>query len=275
MPIQNAEIAAMFDQMADLLEIQGGNPFRARAYRKAARTIETLPKSAAALIAAGEDLSELPGIGKDLATKIGEIAASGRFKMLQSLKRRLPGELGEMAAVPGLGAEAGEASIRSPAHSHAGEAAACGALRPHPRAEGLWREDRAKILAALEKPIVTRKRFKLPVAEEEAQALIAHLKPSVGKGEITVAGSYRRRRETVGDLDIVATAGKTDVVGDRLIAYENVAEVLAHGATRTTIVLRSGIQVDLRVVPAHSYGAALLYFTGSKSAQYCLARLGQ
>ena len=103
MPIQNAEIAAMFDQMADLLEIEGGNPFRARAYRKAARTIETLPESAAALIAAGEDLSELPGIGKDLATKIAEIVASGRFKMLQSLKRQLPGELGEMAAVPGLG----------------------------------------------------------------------------------------------------------------------------------------------------------------------------
>ena len=103
MPIQNAEIAAMFDQMADLLEIEGGNPFRARAYRKAARTIETLPQSVAALIAAKKDLSELPGIGKDLAGKIAEIAASGQFELLQALKRKLPGELGEMAAVPGLG----------------------------------------------------------------------------------------------------------------------------------------------------------------------------
>jgi len=273
MPIQNAEIAAMFDQMADLLEIEGGNPFRARAYRKAARTIETLPKSAAALIAAGEDLSELPGIGKDLATKIGEIAASGRFKMLQSLKRRLPGELGEMAAVPGLGPKRVKL-LYDRLHIRTLEklrrAARLGRIH---ELKGFGEKTEQKILAALEKPIVTRKRFKLPVAEEEAQALIAHLKPSVGKGEITVAGSYRRRRETVGDLDIVATAGKTDVVGDRLIAYENVAEVLAHGATRTTIVLRSGIQVDLRVVPAHSYGAALLYFTGSKSHNIALRGL--
>jgi DNA polymerase (family 10) len=273
MPIQNAEIAAMFDQMADLLEIEGGNPFRARAYRKAARTIETLPKSAAALIAAGEDLSELPGIGKDLATKIGEIAASGRFKMLQSLKRRLPGELGEMAAVPGLGPKRVKL-LYDRLHIRTLEklrrAARLGRIH---ELKGFGEKTEQKILAALEKPIVTRKRFKLPVAEEEAQALIAHLKPSVGKGEITVAGSYRRRRETVGDLDIVATAGKTDVVGDRLIAYENVAEVLAHGATRTTIVLRSGIQVDLRVVRAHSYGAALLYFTGSKSHNIALRGL--
>jgi DNA polymerase (family 10) len=273
MPIQNAEIAAMFDQMADLLEIEGGNPFRARAYRKAARTIETLPKSAAALIAAGEDLSELPGIGKDLATKIGEIAASGRFKMLQSLKRRLPGELGEMAAVPGLGPKRVKL-LYDRLHIRTLEklrrAARLGRIH---ELKGFGERTEQKILAALEKPIVTRKRFKLPVAEEEAQALIAHLKPSVGKGEITVAGSYRRRRETVGDLDIVATAGKTDVVGDRLIAYENVAEVLAHGATRTTIVLRSAIQVDLRVVPAHSYGAALLYFTGSKSHNIALRGL--
>ena len=103
MPIQNAEIAAMFDQTAELLEIEGANPFRVRAYRRAARTIETLPQSVVALIAAREDLSELPGIGKDLAGKIAKIISSGKFGMLQSLKRRLPGELGEMAAVPGLG----------------------------------------------------------------------------------------------------------------------------------------------------------------------------
>jgi DNA polymerase (family X) len=273
MPIQNAEIAAMFDQMADLLEIEGGNPFRARAYRKAARTIETLPQSVAAFIAAKKDLSELPGIGKDLAGKIAEIAASGRFKLLQALKRKLPGELGEMAAVPGLGPKRVKL-LYDRLHIRTLEklrrAARSGRIR---ELKGFGEKTEQKILAALEKPIVTQKRFKLPVAEEEAQALIAYLKPSVGKGEITVAGSYRRRRETVGDLDIVATARKTNVVGDRLIAYENVAEVLAHGATRTTIVLRSGIQVDLRVVPAHSYGAALLYFTGSKSHNIALRGL--
>jgi DNA polymerase (family 10) len=273
MPIQNAEIAAMFDQMAELLEIEGANPFRVRAYRRAARTIETLPQSVVALIAARKDLSELPGIGKDLAGKIAEIVASGRFEMLQSLKRRPPGELGEMAAVPGLGPKRvkllyDRLHIRTLENLR--RAARSGRIR---ELKGFGEKTEQKILAALEKPLVTQKRFKLPVAEEEAQALIAYLKPSVGKGGITVAGSYRRRRETVGDLDIVATARKTNVVGDRLIAYENVAEVLAHGTTRTTIVLRSGIQVDLRVVPAHSYGAALLYFTGSKAHNIALRSL--
>ena len=215
----------------------------------------------------------MPGIGKDLAGKIAEIAASGRFKLLQALKRKLPGELGEMAAVPELGPKRVKL-LYDRLHIRTLEklrrAARSGRIR---ELKGFGEKTEQKILAALEKPIVTQKRFKLPVAEEEAQALIAYLKPSVGKGEITVAGSYRRRRETVGDLDIVATARKTNVVGDRLIAYENVAEVLAHGATRTTIVLRSGIQVDLRVVPARSYGAALLYFTGSKSHNIALRGL--
>jgi DNA polymerase (family X) len=260
----------MFDQMADLLEIEGGNPFRARAYRKAARTIETLPQSVAALIAAKKDLSELPGIGKDLAGKIAEIAGSGRFKLLQALKRKLPGELGEMAAVPGLGPKRvkllyDRLHIRT--LDKLRRAARSGRIR---EPKGFGEKTEEKILAALEKPVVKQKRFKLSVAEEEAQTLIAYLKPAVGKGGIAVAGSYRRRRETVGDLDIVATAPKTHVVGDRLIAYENVAEVLAHGATRTTVVLRSGIQIDLRVVPAHSYGAALLYFTGSKAHNIAL-----
>src|SRR5512144_3229939 len=103
MPVQNAEIAAMFDQTAELLEIKGDNPFRSRAYRNAARTIERLPKSVASLLKAGEDLSELPGIGKDLAGKIQTIVATHKFDVLDRLKHELPGDLGEIAALPGLG----------------------------------------------------------------------------------------------------------------------------------------------------------------------------
>src|SRR6516165_450839 len=103
MPVHNAEIAAMFDEAAELLEIKGGNPFRIRAYRRAARVIEGLPKSATSLLEAGEDLSQLPGIGKDLASKIAAIVAKGKFDLLESLKRELPGDLGEIAALPGLG----------------------------------------------------------------------------------------------------------------------------------------------------------------------------
>ena len=103
MPVQNAEIAAMFDQAAELLEIKGENQFRVRAYRRAARVVEGLPQSVKSLLAAGRDLSELPGIGKDLAGKIAEIVKTGHFPLLDSLKKKLPGELGEIATLPGLG----------------------------------------------------------------------------------------------------------------------------------------------------------------------------
>ena len=114
------------------------------------------------------------------------------------------------------------------------------------------------------------KRFKLAVAEAEAEALVGFLRDG---GRVVVAGSYRRRRDTVGDLDVLVTAKNGAAVGDRLVKYENVAEVLAHGPTRTTIVLRSGLQVDVRVVPEQSYGAALLYFTGSKAHNIALRGL--
>src|SRR5579863_4474365 len=103
MPVQNAEIAALFDQAAELLEIQGESPFRARAYRRAARVIDSLPQSVGAMLAGGGDLSELPGIGKDLAGKIGDIISTGHFELLDALKKELPGDLGDMAALPGLG----------------------------------------------------------------------------------------------------------------------------------------------------------------------------
>src|SRR6185503_4049778 len=103
MPVQNAEIAAMLDQTADLLEIKGENQFRVRAYRRAARTVEGLPQSVRSLLAAGTDLSELPAIGKDLAGKIADIVSSGHFTLLDQLKHKLPGDLGEIAALPGLG----------------------------------------------------------------------------------------------------------------------------------------------------------------------------
>ena len=264
MPVHNAEIAAMFDQAAELLEIKGDNPFRTRAYRRAARVVEGLPKSVSTLLKGGEDLSELPGIGKDLAGKIAEIAATGRFKLLESLKRQLPGELGEIAALPGLGPKRVKL-LYDKLHVSSLEdlrrvlrQGQLGSIR------GFGPVIEQKLRAALQKP-AGEKRFKLPIAEAEADALLKYLKQGLKDGEAVVAGSYRRRRETVGDLDVLAAARHASRFGDRLTKYENVADILAHGPTRTAVVLRSGIQVDLRVVPTRSFGAALLYFTGSKA----------
>ena len=269
MPVQNAEIAAMLDQTADLLEIKGENQFRVRAYRRAARTIEGLPQSVRAMLAKDEDLSELPGIGKDLAGKIADIVASGHFTLLDRLKRKLPGELGDMAALPGLGPKRikllyDKAHVRT--LDDLRKAIRIGKLHG---LHGFGPVIEKKLAAALEKP-AAEKRFRLSVAEAEAEALVAFLRD---KGRVVVAGSYRRRRETVGDLDLLVTSDDAEAVGDKLVTYDNVADVLAHGPTRTAVRLRSGLQVDIRAVPEKSYGAALLYFTGSKAHNIALRGL--
>ena len=272
MPVQNAEIAEMFDQTAELLEIKGENPFRSRAYRNAARVIERLPKSIGSLLKAGEDLSELPGIGKDLAGKIAAIIATHHFNVLDKLKRELPGDIGEIAALPGLGPKRvkllyDKLGIRSIEDLR--RAVKSGRLR---ELRGFGVKSEQKLAAALGKPRA-EKRFKLSEAEAEAEALLSHLRSSAIDGQVTVAGSYRRRRDTVGDLDVMMVARDGSAAGNKLAKYENVTDVLAHGPTRTAVKLRSGLQVDLRVVPKASYGAALMYFTGSKSHNIALRGL--
>ncbi|MGB9117386.1 DNA polymerase/3'-5' exonuclease PolX [Bradyrhizobium sp.] len=269
MPVQNAEIAAMFDQAAELLEIAGENQFRVRAYRRAARVVEGLPKAVGGLLKSGQDLSELPGIGKDLAGKIADIVKTGRFGLLDTLKRKLPGELGDMAALPGLGPKRikllyDKLKVRTLKDLRG--AIKTGRLR---ELRGFGPVIEEKLLGALEKP-QPAKRFKISVAEAEADALVAFLRD---RGRVVVAGSYRRRRDTVGDLDVLVTAKHGVAVGNRLVEYENVAQVVAHGPTRTTVMLRSGLQVDVRAVPDESYGAALLYFTGSKAHNIALRGL--
>ena len=269
MPVQNAEVAAMFDQAAELLEIQGENPFRVRAYRRAARVIETLPQNVRSMLATGADLSELPGIGKDLAGKIAGIIDTGHFELLESLKKKLPGQLGEIAEMPGLGPKRVKLlydKLKVRTLDDLRRVLKTGRLH---ELRGFGPTIERKISAALEKP-PAEKRYKLSVAEAEAEALVGFLRNG---GRVVVAGSYRRRRDTVGDLDVLVTAKDGAAVGDKLVRYENVTEVLAHGPTRTTVVLRSGLQVDIRVVPEQSYGAALLYFTGSKAHNITLRGL--
>src|SRR6516225_1614860 len=218
----------MFDQAAELLEIEGENQFRVRAYRRAARVVGGLPQSIQSLLAAGRDLSELPGIGKDLAGKIAEIVETGHFKLLDSLKKKLPGELGEIAALPGLGPKRVKLlhdRLKVSTVDDLRKILKAGRLHG---IRGFGPIIERKLAAALERP-AAEKRFRLSVAEAEAEALVSFLR---GSGRVIVAGSYRRRRDTVGDLDVVVTAADGAEVGDKLVSYENVAEVLAHGPTR-------------------------------------------
>lgn len=270
MPTQNAEIAAMFDQTADLLELRGENPFRVRAYRRAARTVDGLSQSVPTMLEQGFDLAELPGIGKDLAGKIADIVTTGHFRLLDTLKTKVPGQVGDMAALPGLGPKRLKLiydKLKVRTLDDLRRAAGQGRLAELP---GFGPATVGKLLEALDKP-ATARRFKLSLAEAEADSLLTYLQEQ--GTHVIVAGSFRRRRDTVGDLDVLASGRNGARMADKFLRYENVAKVLVHGSARAAVVLRSGLQVDLRVVPPESYGSALLYFTGSKAHNIALRSL--
>ena len=275
MPVHNAEVAALFQQIADLLEIENANPFRVRAYRNAARELEALGVPVAELLANGEDLTELPGIGKDLAAKIGEIVETGKCRLLTKLQRATPPSVAEMLQVPGLGPK----RVRTLYHEldvntveQLARAARDGRVR---ELHGFGAKTEQRILDALAARSGQPERFKLAVAAQYAEPLRAHLAKVPGVVDVVLAGSYRRSRETVGDLDILVTARDARVVMDRFVGYDEVTQVLSRGGTRASVRLRCGIQVDLRVVDAQDFGAALLYFTGSKAHNIELRRLAR
>lgn len=265
MPTHNADIAAILNDIADLLEIESANPFRVRAYRNAARQMESLPREVSVLLAGGEDLTRLPGIGKDLAGKIREIVDTGRSRTLDQLKRELPPTLTDLLHLPGLGPKRvhalyHEMDIQTPAQLY--RAARDGRLRELP---GFGEKTELKLMAALETHLGTSKRFKLATASQYAEPLREYLAQGRGVREVIIAGSYHRCRETVGDIDILATADDPAGVMQRFSRYDEVARVQSLGTTRASVVLKCGLQVDLRVVALESFGAALHYFTGSKA----------
>lgn len=267
MPTHNADIAAILNDIADLLEIESANPFRVRAYRNAARQMEVLPREVSAMLASGEDMTRLPGIGKDLAGKIREIVDTGRSRTLDQLKRELPPTLTDLLHLPGLGPKRvhalyHELDIQTPMQLY--RAARDGCLRKLP---GFGEKTELKLLAALETRLGASKRYKLITASQYAEPLRQYLAQGRGVREAVIAGSYRRCRDTVGDIDILAIAGAKDSseVMQRFSRYDEVARVLSMGTTRASVVLKCGLQVDLRVVAPESFGAALHYFTGSKA----------
>ena len=275
MPVHNADIAAVFEEIAELLEIQSANPFRVRAYRNAARTVGEFGQDLAALVRNGEKLPKIAGIGDDLARKIHEIAETGKCTLLERLHKELPAAVTELLKIPGLGPKRvralyDELHIQDIAALET--AAKEGQIRALP---GFGEKTEQRILQALRTHAGQEQRFKRPLAAQYAEALAAELRRVKGVKRVEIAGSYRRCQETVGDIDILATAPSSDAVMRRFTGYDEVHQVVAQGDTRSTVVLRSGLQVDLRVVKASSYGAALTYFTGSKSHNIALRRRAQ
>ncbi|HYA21014.1 MAG TPA: DNA polymerase/3'-5' exonuclease PolX [Burkholderiales bacterium] len=275
MPVHNADIAAIFEEIADLLEIRGDNPFRIRAYRNAARSVGEFGREFKTLIDSGTEMPKLPGIGPDLTAKIHEIVSTGHCAALDKLRKELPPAITKLLRVPGLGPKRVQTLNRElgvETVAQLKQAARAGRIRD---IAGFGMKTEQRILEALEAHSEQAQRVKLAVATQYAEALVNYLKRVRGVKQVVVAGSYRRMKETVGDLDILVTAEATATVMERFVAYDEVRKVLERGETRCSVILKSGLQVDLRLVPEESYGAALYYFTGSKAHNIAVRRLAQ
>ncbi|HQG33013.1 MAG TPA: DNA polymerase/3'-5' exonuclease PolX [Deltaproteobacteria bacterium] len=275
MPVHNQEIAGVLEKMADLLEIEGANPFRVRAYRNAAFTVESEARSISDMIEEGDDLTELPGIGKDLAAKISEIARTGKLHQLEELEEKLPEDLSTLMGIGGLGPkrihilheELGISTV-----DELKQAAERGEIQ---RLKGFGRKTEKKILEEIASKATEEKRIKFIVADEIARSILSYLKGSRDVRQAVVAGSYRRKKETVGDLDVLVICVDQEKVMDYFTRFEDVRTIVSKGTTRSTVILRSGLQMDLRAVPEVSYGAALHYFTGSRLHSIAIRKLGQ
>ncbi|MDA8383799.1 MAG: DNA polymerase/3'-5' exonuclease PolX [Betaproteobacteria bacterium] len=275
MPVHNADIAAAFEEIADLLEIQGASPFRVRAYRNAARTVGASGHDIRSRLESGEALPKWPGIGADLAAKIHEFATTGKSELLASLRAQLPATVATLLKVPGLGPKRVKMlheALHVDTLGQLSEAARDGRIR---RLPGFGEKSERSIRDAAETAMSSTGRFKLSLAAQYVEALVVYLKKIPGAGQVVVAGSFRRMRETVGDLDVLVTAQDAGRVMAALGDYDEVAAVRSSGPTRSSVVLRNGMQIDLRVVAQDSYGAALHYFTGSKAHNIAVRRLAQ
>lgn len=274
-PLRNIEIAERFEAIADMLALQEANPFRVRAYQNAARMLRRRGDEVADMIARGEDLTELEGVGGDLAGKIRDLAESGTTEIYAKLRRETPAVAFALLELPGLGPKRVRALVEElDIHTldQLARAARDGRVRDIP---GFGAKTEAALLKALQAHEQAGHRTPIASAAPEADALVAHLRALPGVVDAVAAGSFRRGRDTVGDLDLVASADAGRAVVDHFVAYPGVVRVLAAGATRGTVVLKGGLQVDLRVVRPESFGAALAYFTGSKAhvvAMRALAR---
>lgn len=270
MPVYNSDIVDIFNEVADLLEIEGANPYRVRAYRNAARTISTLSRNVSDMVEAGEDLTEFSGIGEDLAGKIKEIVNTGDLRQLEKIEQRTPPELGDLLDVAGLGPKRVQTiyeELGVTTMEDLKRAAEQGQIRD---LHGLGEKTEQKVLEDVERWSAEEERTRRDVAEERVEPLLSFLRELENVQQVEAAGSYRRKKETVGDLDVLAISDEGEDVISRFVAYEDVREIISQGETRSTVVFRSGLHVDLRVVEKESYGAALLYFTGSKQHNIAL-----
>jgi len=260
----NADLARILDQLAALSELNGDNPFRVRAYRNAARTVLDLEEQIPELIEREADLTEIQGIGKEIAEKLRTITESGALPQLEALKKEVPVGLIAVTEVQGVGPKRARALWRELDVTDIDGLERAAKAGKVAEVEGFGEKSQEKILRGIEAYRRRSGRMRLGDADALVEPLLRRLREVDGVRRAEVAGSYRRRRETIGDVDLLVVAKDGKAVSEELTGMADVEEVLGSGETRTSVRLEGGLQVDLRVVPEESFGAAWLYFTGSK-----------
>ena len=263
--MNNVQVADIFDEIADLLEFQGANPFRVRAYRGGARAIRDLSEPIAAIAADQERaLTEIPGIGEDLAGKCRQLLEHGTLPLLEELHAQVPASVLTLMRIPGLGPKKAAVLYRElHVQTLAQLESACRTEKVR-ALKGFGAKTEQIILQGLHIAAAADQRTLWADADRLAQELLAFLRECPAIAQMEMAGSYRRGKETVGDLDILVVSAQPGLVMDRLAEYPDREVTIGRGDTKMSVRMRGGMQVDLRVVPADSFGAALQYFTGSK-----------
>ena len=262
--MNNEKIANTLSQLADLLEFTGANPFRLRAYRNGSRIIKELPESISSMVESEQDLTKLDGIGKSVAEKCRELCETGSLKQMEELLTEVPKSVLDLLKVPKLGPKKAavlfnELGIET--LDQLKEACEAGKVR---ELSGFAEKTEAQILEGISIAAAANERILWAAADQLAGRLGKHMKECKKVKQLEFAGSYRRGKETVGDLDMLVDSTDSGAVMDHFEAFEDITSVIVRGDTKMSVRLENEFQVDLRVVPKESFGAALQYFTGSK-----------
>ncbi len=273
MQTSNRDIAEKFIKLADLLELEDENPFRIRAYRNAARIIRFYPKNFYEMVEAGEDLTQIHSIGDTLAKKIREIVKTGKITLLRRLEKEIPHDLEIMLKIPSLGPKRVR-RLHEILHINTlhdlETALKKGEIE---RVKGFGPKLIQTIAEGLKQKRYETHRHRLYNVLPIAQALAEELRKIERVDRLEIAGSIRRRRDTVKDIDIVASCFSGSPLMERFVSHQDVKGIVMEGPTRSSVILKNGLQVDLRVVPPYDFGAALHHFTGSRAHNITLRHM--
>jgi DNA polymerase (family 10) len=261
--MKNREISRIFNEIADMLEIKGENPFRIRAYRRAAMNIEGISKDITEI--SKDELIKIPGIGQDLAGKIDEYIKTGKIQAYEDLKKEIPEGLSMLLNVPNLGPKTAKLLYEKLNIKNIDELEQYARNHKLSGLPGIKDKTEENILKGIEMLKRGKERKPLGIVLPIANNIVEKLKKGAPIKKIVIAGSIRRWKDTIKDIDILVTSNNPQKVMNVFVHLPDVKDILMKGPTKSSVILKEDIQVDLRVVEEESFGAALAYFTGSKA----------